>query len=163
MPTLDASILKTIEEIGEHYKSNLSNRHLRKALLSMQMEPGTWDLIESFIDLSDYANYQGYRFDELYERIMALAKFVYKARTEVGPLLKSSIGTVRIGRDEANDRIIREMAISNFDSNLGVMSDLVHELYMKVVEFDRASHQSKQPVYERMTELKEIGRLLIQE
>ena len=165
MPALDASILKLIEEISDHYMNNLSTRHLRKALSSIQLEPGTWDLIENFVQPSEYARHQEYQFDELYERILALAKFVYKARTEVSPRLKTmagSVGAVSSKSDSMNDQLIRNMAISNFDSNLGVMSDLVNELYMKTVELDRLNHASKRPVYERMPELKEIGRLLIQ-
>ena len=53
------------------------------------------------------------------------------------------------------------MAINNFPANLGVFSDLINELYVKTVQQDKADHPGVRPVYERMPELKEIGRLLI--
>jgi hypothetical protein len=52
------------------------------------------------------------------------------------------------------------MAINNFSANLGVLSDMVHELYVKVVESDKKDHAGQKPIFERMPELKEIGQLL---
>ena len=53
------------------------------------------------------------------------------------------------------------MAISNFGANLDVLADKVHELYMRVIQVDKDSHNVKAPVYTRMAELESIGSLLV--
>ena len=61
------------------------------------------------------------------------------------------------------DKVLREMAAQNFPVNLAILSDLVNELYMRTTEIDRAEHEKKRPVYERIPELKDIGKLLVNE
>ena len=53
------------------------------------------------------------------------------------------------------------MAAQNFPVNLAILSDLVNELYMKTTSIDRAAHEKKRPVYERIPELKDLGRYLV--
>ena len=40
-------------------------------------------------------------------------------------------------------------------------TELVNELYLKTTSLDRAEHEKKRPVYERIPELKEIGKYLV--
>ncbi|MBN1834300.1 MAG: hypothetical protein JW820_00550 [Spirochaetales bacterium] len=156
-----------IEKIRNHYQNNINNRFVRKALLMMKVPRGTWDQIARLTEKSDLYKIQGYPYNELYEQIHAAATFVHQARIDVLPRLRSLLagGTEPIlGRqkpDQGQDPVLLQMAIENFPANLGLLADQLNELYLLAVELDKAEHLDKKPVYERMPELKELGRLLI--
>jgi hypothetical protein len=158
-------IFKIIEKIRDHYHTNLNNRYVRKALLLMKVPRGTWDAIARLTEKTDFYKIQGYPYKELYEQIHAAATFVHHAKVEVVPrrreLLSGGTETVFSREKGGEDKVLLEMAINNFPANLGVFSDLIDSLYVKTVEQDKADHPGARPMYERMPELKEIGRLLI--
>ncbi len=153
----DPEIFKIIERIGDHYQNNISNRFIRKVLVILDLPQSEWDRLDSLTTKSEYYKNQGFQFEELYEMVIAAAHFIYQARTKMLPNLKSIISQ---GGTDA-DRVLREMAAQNFPLNLGVLSDLINELYMKTTNLDREAHEKKRPVYERIPELKDIGRFLV--
>ena len=167
MSIRDERVFKIIEKIRNHYQNNINNRFIRKALLMMKVPRGTWDALSRLTEKSDYYKIQGYPYNELYEQIHAAATFVHHAKIDVLPRLRSRLagGTDTIfGRqkaDESQDPVLLQMAIDNFPANLGLFSDMVNELYVQAVELDRQEHAGQKPVYERMPELKELGKLLI--
>ncbi len=163
----DPDIFKLVEKISEHYQNNISNRFVRKALMILDIQQSQWEKIESLTGKSDYYKTQGFQFDELYEMILASARFIYQARMKIVPNARSVIGQ---GADSFmakkqgppdQDRILRDMAAQNFPVNLGIFSDLINELYMKTTGLDRIAHEKKKPVYERIPELKDLGRYLV--
>jgi hypothetical protein len=158
-------IFKIVEKIRDHYHTNLNNRYVRKALLLMKVPRGTWDAIARLTEKTDFYKIQGYPYKDLYEQIHAAATFVHHAKLEVAPrlreLLSGGTETVFSREKGGEDKVLLEMAINNFPANLGVFSDMIDSLYVKTVEQDKADHPNVRPVYERMPELKEIGRLLI--
>jgi len=158
-------IFKIIEKIRNHYHTNLNNRFIRKALLLMKVPRGTWDAIARLTEKTDLYKIQGYPYKELYEQIHAAATFVHQAKIGVAPRLRALLSdgteTVFSRQKGGEDKILLDMAINNFPANLGVFSDLINELYVKAVGQDKADHPNERPVFERMPELKEIGRLLI--
>ena len=154
----DAQVIRIIEQIGEHYQTNISNRFLRPILLQLQIDKNTWDLIELLTEKMELFRYQGFHFDELYRQIAACARFVEAARSGLIPNLRTKLSNVPSGPD----KILREMAASNFSSNLQVFADLLHELYITLVELDKkASVKSLRPVYVQIPELSSVGRLLV--
>jgi hypothetical protein len=160
----DREVLTFLDAIANHYRNNLNNRYLRQAMVVMSLDNVTWSLIESVTEKGDYYTYQGYHFDELYERVLALARFVYHARREVEPQLRTILG--RVGtpgshRSTGSDRVLREMAVNNFASNLSILSDLIDKLYQRIVTLDTESHKNDVPVYKRMRALNELGRFLV--
>ena len=169
VPIKDPDIFKLIERISEHYLNNISNRFVRKALMVLDLQQSQWEKIEHLTGNSDYYRTQGFLFDELYEMIIATAHFIYQARLRIVPNARSVIS--QLGGDSFTarrppggpdqDRVLRDMAAQTFPVNLGIFSDLVNELYMKTTALDRAAHEKKRPVYERIPELKEIGRYLV--
>ena len=164
MPIKDTKIFATLDKIGEHYNKNISNRYLRNALLHMTLSSSTWDLIESVTQQSEYHRLQGYHFDELYERILAFARFVYHARREILPNLRSILRSAdepSANSLQGNNRIIRDMVVNNFNSNLSLLSDLINELYVRTVELDNENADENGPVHRKIPELKELGRYLI--
>jgi hypothetical protein len=150
----DASITRLIERIGEHYRSNISNRFIRPALLQLPFDNQSWDLME---DLTEKISSQTLHLDELYREIIAAAHFVAVVRRELIPGLRN-----RISRDpSASDKVLRDMAVNNFASNLQVFADLVNELYVKLVDTDKADARGHAPLYTTMPDLANIGRLLV--
>jgi hypothetical protein len=153
----DPEIFKIIERLGDHYQNNISNRFIRKVLVLLDLPQSEWDRIDSLTTKSEYYKNQGFQFEELYEIVIAAAHFVHQARTKMLPNLKSIIA--QSGTD--TDRVLREMAAQNFPVNLGIFSDQINELYMKTTSLDREAHERKRPVYERIPELKDIGKYLV--
>ncbi|MDR2071941.1 MAG: hypothetical protein LBP60_00700 [Spirochaetaceae bacterium] len=150
----DASITRLIEHIGEHYRTNISNRFIRPALLQLPFDNQSWDLME---DLTEKVPSQTLHLDELYREIVAAAHFAAVVRRELVPSLRN-----RISRDPSSpDKVLRDMAVNNFASNLQVFADLVNELFVKLVEADKADAKGHVPLYTTMPELANVGRLLV--
>ena len=150
----DPHIIRLIEQIGEHYRTNISNRFLRPVLLQIQIDKNTWDLIEVLTEKMELYRYQGFHLDELYRQIAACARFIEIARN------KTTIKSKLIALPESRDKILREMAVSNFASNLKVFSDLLNELYVSLVDLDKKDSVKTVPVYSQMPELYNVGRML---
>ena len=153
----DAHIVRLIEQIGEHYRTNISNRFLRPVLLQLQIDKTTWDLIEILTEKMELYRYQGFHLDELYRQIAACARFVEVARNRAN--IKNKLNSVPTG---GQDKILRDMAVSNFAYNLKVWADLLNELFLGLVEMDKKDAGDKtSPVYSQMSELYNVGRLLV--
>ena len=149
----DASVIRLIERIGEHYRSNISNRYIRPALLQLPFDNQSWDLID---DLTEKSPAQAIHLDEVYREIIAAAHFVSVVRREQTAIRG------RVARSDHNpqDKVLREMAVNNFGSNLQVFADLVNELFIKLVEIDKSKAKNR-PLYTQIAELSNVGRLLI--
>ena len=157
-------IYSIIEKIGDHYQKNINNRFMRKALLHLELPQSEWNRLDGLTAKSDYNKAQGFQLYELYEMVLAVAHFIYQARQKLIPNLKALIAQrVARGSEGPPDKevILRDMAFRNFPANLGILSDLINELYMKTTELDRNAHEKKRPLYERIPELKDLGRFLV--
>jgi hypothetical protein len=161
MQIKNPEILAAVEGIGEHFRTNISNRFTRRGISSLVLDPGTWNLIEELTEKLENYRYQGYHFDEIYAQIIAIARFVYQARRELLPNIRflASGGNDRVG---ASDKVFRDMAIANFGPNLKILADKVNELYVKVVAIDKENAAPKSPVFTQIPELKELGRYLVE-
>ncbi|MDR0602405.1 MAG: hypothetical protein LBG42_08485 [Treponema sp.] len=158
MQVRDARIIRLIERIGEHYRTNISNRYIRPALLQLPLEKQSLDLIEILTEKLEQYRYQGFHLDELYRQIAAAARFVSLARRELVPTLRNRLGG---GGSSGPDKVLRDMAVNNFGSNLQLFADLVNELYVGLVELDKADSKGHMPLYMQMPELGDIGRQLV--
>ncbi|MDR1930942.1 MAG: hypothetical protein LBQ44_10000 [Treponema sp.] len=156
MQVYDAVITRLVERIGEHYRTNISNRFIRPALLQLPLDNQTWDFIEV---LTGTTQNQGFPLDELYAQIMAAASFVAAVRRDLVPGLRHRIA----GRIDmtGQDKVLKDMAINNFASNLQVFADLIYELYIKLVEIDKKASKGRMPLYARTPGLSEVGRHLV--
>jgi len=106
----------------------------------------------------DLYRYQGFNLDELYRQIAACARFIEVARNK--STIKSKINMLPPG----HDKTLREMAVSNFSSNLKVFSELLSELYKALVEMDKKdAGKKREPLYTQMPELYNIDSLLVGE
>lgn len=162
MQTKDEEIFNLIESIGQHYRTNIGNRFVRNAFSSLPLDTKDWTLVESITEKSEYYRYQGYHLDELYERILALARFIYHARIELQPNLRNRLSAYGSGTAPTpNDRVLRDMAVNNFGSNLAIFADLVNKLYARTVEVDKDLARGRMPVYKSIRELEELGTFLV--
>jgi len=150
-------IYSMIEAIGHHYKNNISNRFTRGALSMLVIDNATWNQIEELTEKTDNYRYQGYHLDELYGFILAMARFVAAARKQ-GPQTLRYGGVDKLN---AQDRVLRDMVVNNFASNLNILADSVNRLYVRIVEIDKAAALGRQPVCARFPELAELGRYLV--
>ena len=154
----DAHIFRLIERIGEHYRTNISNRFIRTTLLQLPLEKQAWDLIEILTEKFEQYRYQGFHLDELYRQIIATARFVSVTRRDLVPTLRNRLSS---GGSTGPDKVLRDMAVNNFGSNLQIFADLVNELFVNLVELDKVQAKGRRPLYMNIPELKDIGRLLI--
>ena len=158
MQIRDANIMRLIERIGEHFRANISNRYIRPGLLQLPLEKQIWDLLEKLTEKVEQYRYQGFDLYELYHQVLAAAQFVAVTRKEMVPALRSRLGG---GGSGDADKVLRDMAVANFASNLQVFADLVNELYIKLVELDKNAAKGKKPLYLTIPEIQDIGRMLI--
>ena len=158
MPAKDAHLEHLVDRLGEHYKANIYSQFLKNSLVRMQLETGDWDKVNSLVDVPEYTRLQGFRFMDLYEQILAMARFLRTARAEVLPGLGASVGRTQLNDQQA---ILRNMAIGNFGSNLRIFADMLNEIYVHTVALDKQEHSGGRPDLERLPELKEIGNLLV--
>ena len=159
MPVREPDIFRIVEKLGDHFLNNVSNRFVRKALMALDLQQAEWDRLENLTVKSEYYKHEGFQFDELYEMVLAAAHFIHEARTKMLPNIRSMLGA---GSND-KERVLRDMAAQNFGVNLEILADLINELYLKTTSLDKAAHEKKRPVFERIPELKELGKLLVRE
>jgi hypothetical protein len=136
--------VRLIKQLVDHYRSNISNRFIRPALLQLPFDEILWGQIESLTERFDQLSYQGFNIEDLYRQISALTKFVFAVRQEIAPTLRYRLGN---NYSDKTDKLLRDMAINNFPSNLQVFAGLIFELYNKLVELDTADAKGKRPIY----------------
>jgi hypothetical protein len=158
MQVRDAQIIRLIERIGDHYRTNISNRFIRPVLLQLPVEKQDWDLIEVLMEKLDQYRYQGFDLDYLYKQIAATAHFVATCRRDLVPNLRNRIAP---HAPAGAEKVLWDMAVNNFASNLQVFADLVNELYIGLVELDKLHAQGRRPLYLQIPDLQNIGRLLV--
>ncbi|MDR2899952.1 MAG: hypothetical protein LBV20_00330 [Treponema sp.] len=157
MQIREPEIIRLIERIGEHFKTNISNRFIRPALLQLPLDKQSWDLIEVLTEKIEQYRYQGFHLDELYRQIAAAARFVSLCRREIVPTLRNRLS----GGSSGADKVLRDMAVNNFASNLQLFADLLNELYVKLVELEKKDSKGHVPLYMQLLELQDIGRQLV--
>ena len=159
----DAVIMRLVERISEHYRTNIANRFIRPALLGMLLDKTTWDHIEVLTEKFEQCRYQGFQLDELYREVGALSRFVATARREIAPSLRSRIS----GAASNADKVLRDMAVNNFSANLQVLADLLYEMYTQIIDIDKAAAKvakdpkDRRPLCEQVPEFGTIGDLLL--
>jgi len=159
VPVKDPDIYRIVEKLGDHFVNNVSNRFVRKALMILELQQAEWDRLENLTAKSEYYKQQGFQFDELYEMVLAAAHFIQEARVKMLPNIRNMLGAGSTDQE----RVLRDMAAQNFGVNLKILADLVNELYMKTTSLDKAAHDKKRPVFERIPELKDLGKMLVTE
>jgi len=154
----DDSVVRLIKQLVDHYRTNISNRFIRPALLQLPFDEVLWAYIESLTERFEQLSYQGFNIEDLYRQIDALVKFVCAVRQEIVPTLRYRLGN---NYSDKTDKLLRDLAINNFSSNLQVFAGLLLELYNKLVELDTADAKNKRPVYKQYPDLDGIQEKLM--
>ena len=108
------------------------------------------------MDLPEYTRIQGFEYYDLYEKILALARFVRRVRRDVVPAVSST--SKKTGGTQ--EEILKSMALSTYGANVNILVEMIEELYVKTVDFDKRDNGAR-PVYKQIPELKDIGTLLV--
>ena len=155
----DAKILSLIEQIGNHYRNNISNRFIRPALRQLPLDDQAWSLIESLAEKPQhYQQYQGFYLDELYRFTLAAAYFVSLAKRELVPTIQHRLSS----SGSSEDRVLKDIAVNTFASNLKTFADLVYQLYLRLVEVDKLNMKGRRTVHSSIPELQGVEALLSQ-
>jgi hypothetical protein len=150
-----AQVKRLLEQIGNHYRANVASSYIRPALLQLPLEPQDWTQIELLTHKQ--AQNLGFDLDDLYRQISAAARFVSMVRRDLLPVLRNRLKTEETG----SRKVLRNMAINNFGSNIKVFADLLNELYLVLAELDKQESRGHTPLYLQIPELLDVGRMLV--
>jgi hypothetical protein len=150
-----AQVVRLLERIGDHYRANVANSYIRPALLQLPLEAQDWAHIEMLTHKQ--AQNLGFELDDLYRQISAAARFVSMVRRDLLPVLRNRLGSGDLG----DKKVFRDMAVNNFSSNLKIFADLLNELYQVLADLDKQNSRGRIPLYLRMPELLDLGRMLV--
>jgi len=150
--------MRMIERLGEHYKTNISNRYIRPALLQLSLNKTTWDNVENLTEKSEQYRYEGFHFNELYRQIAATARFIVATRREVAPSLRYRLND---GSATGPDKVLRDMAVNTFSANLELFSKMLCELYVRVKDIDSINAKDKRPLYQQTPEFDDLEDLIL--
>jgi len=159
MQIKNPEVYSLIESIGLHFNTNISNRFTRASLSLLPLDTTTWTQLEELTEKAANYRYQGYHLDELYAMILSMARFVSAARKQGTQYFKMTAGTT--SKLTTQDKILHEMVINNFSSNLNILADSTNKLYIKVVELDKIAANGKPAIYTKHPDLAQLGRYLV--
>jgi hypothetical protein len=120
----DPEVLEAIKKLAEHFQSNVNNRFLRDILIHLEVSDSDWRMIERLTSPKRIDEIQGYGVEQLYDGIIALARFIYTARREAVPAIANF--------NPHGASTFMKMAINAFPANLATLSKMVLDLYRKM-------------------------------
>ena len=156
MHVKDIIIMTQIERIGVHFRTNISSRFIRPILLQLSLEKEVWTYLEDFTEMHTHYQDQGYSLEELYRQVIFAARFISVTRRELVPNLRFRFNN----NPDSPDRILRDMAVNNFASNLKVFAEMISELYANLLKIDKKNTKNRRPLYLSMPELEKVESML---
>jgi len=159
MQVRSPDLFQKLEKLAAHYKNNVASPYLKGEFPNLTLSRRDWDEIELITARQELFRHQGYHLDELYLKLLALARFVKQARTQWGSSLKNMI-SLRYSTRPASEKLMAEMVAANFSSNLAVLAQMVLELFYLVRNEDGEQNQGKFKALASVPEAKEIETLL---
>lgn len=159
MQIKNPEVYSLIESIGLHFNNNISNRFTRSSLALLPLDTTTWSQIEELTEKTANYRYQGYHLDELYAMILSMARFVSAARKQGTQYFK--LNSSASSKMSAQDKILHDMVINNFSSNLNILADSTNKLYIKTVELDKLAASGRPAIYTKYPDLAQLGRYLV--
>ena len=104
-------LFQKLEKLAVHYSNNVASQYIKGEFPSLTLSRRDWDEIELITARQELFRHQGYHLDELYVKLLALARFVKAARTQWGSGLKGMIAN-RFASRPASERLMAEMVAS---------------------------------------------------
>jgi hypothetical protein len=155
MQVTDAAIVELVEQISDHYQANIASRYMRPLILQLPIDNETWDAIDSFVGNTERLQYQGFALEELYRQIIALANFIDITRRQLLPGLRNRAAGIL-----GPDKVLMNMSVNTFPSNLTVLAEKISLLLKKLLELDKREAKASPPVYIRFPDIQNIAVLL---
>jgi hypothetical protein len=152
----DPIVLQMVGKLGEHYRTNIDTRFIRNALLQISLEKNQWDLIEDLTSTSQL-HFQGFMLGTLYRQLAAAAKLVFLARRDLSPNIRNRV----LAMGSGPERILRDMAVNAFGTNIDIFEQMVNQTFAALVEMDKADRKNgRRPLYTQMPELVDLIKTL---
>ena len=148
-------VIDTIKQIAEHFRANIANRFTMRAVTNfIPNDIGSHGLLAIFTEHVEDYNLHGLHVDDLYLSLLSAAKLVHELRAQVLPNIRALVySDATIGQAAPTDKVMRDMAISNFSSNLRIYSEKLAELYVLIEAYDISNSGKNQPVKNRIPDL----------
>jgi hypothetical protein len=159
MQIRSAELFQRLEKMAQHYQNNVASNYLKAELANLPLTRRDWDEVEMITARLEIYRSQGFHLDELYLKLLSMAKLVHQARIQMAPGLKAKVCS-RLGAQAGSNKLMAEMASANFLPNLAVLGDMVLDLYAFVQEEDTSQNQGKTRALASVPEAKEIASLL---
>ena len=160
-PFRSSELFKKLELMANHYKHNVASPVIKGEFPSLKLARRDWDEIELITERQELYRYQGYYLDDLYLKLLALARFVKHAKTQWGSNVKNLVAT-RYASRPASERTNAVMVAGNFVPNLSLLGEMVLELFYIVRKEDSDQNHGKPTALNLVPEAKEIEALLVQ-
>ena len=139
MTVNNPEIHQMVEKISDQFR-HINNPKLKESFAALDVTSDDWRNIERLSSASQTQAIQGYGLKELYDQILAVAKFVYYSRKRIVPNLPIP----------SNATVFEKMAITNFPGNLNILAEQLQTLYGKLLVLDS---ENSNPIYHTMPEL----------
>ena len=139
----DPEIHKMVEKLSTQFRY-MNNPLLKDAFAALEVSSDQWRCIERLTSPSEVQALQGYGFGELYEQVLAAAKFVFFARKQIASNLPIP----------SDATLFDKMAIKNFPGNLSIMADQLRAIYGKLLHLD--TEENTEPICHTIPELDRI-------
>jgi hypothetical protein len=135
-------IQKLIENVCDQFR-HLNNPRLKNSFSAIAISSDEWRLIERLTSpaFGVKAALQRYGFAELYEQVLAAAKFVYYVRKQIASNPPMPLGAT----------LFDKMAIRSLPANLNIMADQLRTLYGKLLLLD--AEDNPEPICHSIPEL----------
>lgn len=147
-------IRKKINEIKNHYHSNLNNKYLKSLKSKIRLSPIVSREVEHLLNFEIlYVDTRG-SLNDLYAAIAALGVYIEELNKRVVPFLKSYLELHREQYD-GNEKILFQMTIKNFPMNITILENHLREFYAILIEYDKNKFQ-KDAIYLRSKNINSI-------
>lgn len=159
MQVRSPELFTRLEKLAAHYNANVASQYIKGEFPNLTLSRRDWDEIELLTARLELFRHQGFHLDELYLKLLALARFIKQCRTVWGPGLKGIIAR-RYASRPSGEKLMAEMVAANFPANLKVLAELTLELFYMVRKEDADQNQGRHAALGSVPEAKEIETLL---
>ena len=159
MQVRSGELFQKLEKMAAHYKNNVASTHLKAEFTTMSLSRRDWDEVELITARLEVFRHQGYHLDELYLKLLSMARLVKQARIQMAPGLKGRMNA-RMASRPASEKVMAEMAVANFLPNVGVLAEMILDLYNFVRQEDAGQNEGRNKALAAVPEAKEIESLL---
>ena len=159
MQVKSPELFQKLEVLADHYQHNVASTHLKAEFAALSLSRRDWDEIELITTRLEIFRQQGYHLDELYLKLLSLARLVHQARLQLVPHVKSFVSH-RYATKAPAERLMAEMAAANFGDNLSLLAEHVLTVFFLAKKEDMDQNHGRTKDLASVPEAAEIESLL---